>query len=226
MCSRACAPCAARLFHAKILSLSRRRVRCSTQQAAAAATRAAATRAAAARCCRDTRRAAATHDGGALCCVSVLVFVSVCLSVCRGSRSSRWRRRHGRRRQRRGSALRRETGLLTHSRELSPERRPSIAKRGAHSSNRQHASANSICCERVLRRAIETSRAAADPRCVASSLFLAAVDPLSCSRVVCSIRTIRLRRGGRRDSSALRGILRDSARDSSGFLQEVIISRR
>ena len=132
-------------------------------------------------------------------CVSVLVCVCVCLSVClsvgRGSRSSRWRRRHGRRRQRRGSALRRETGLLTHSRELSPERRPSIAKRGAHSSNRQHASANSICCERVLRRAIETSRAAADPRCVASSLLLAAVDPPSCSRVVCSIRTIRLRRG-------------------------------
>ena len=197
MCSRARAPCAARLFHAKILSLSRRRVRCSTQQAAAAATRAAATRAAAARCCRDTRRAAATHDGGALCLrIRACVCVSVCLSVGRGSRSSRWRRRHGRRRQRRGSALRRETGLLTHSRELSPERRPSIAKRGAHSSNRQHASANSICCERVLRRAIETSRAAADPRCVASSLFLAAVDPLSCSRMVCSIRTIRLRRGG------------------------------
>ena len=107
------------------------------------------------------RRAVAATRGvrlrrmtAALCvCVSVLVCVcvSVCLSVGRGSRSSRWRRRHGRRRQRRGSALRRETGLLTHSRELSPERRPSIAKRGAHSSNRQHASANSICCERVLR---------------------------------------------------------------------------
>ena len=199
MCSRARAPCAARLFHAKF-SLSLAAV------FAAARSRQRRRRHVRQRRVRRRRAVAATRGvrlrrmTAALCvCVSVLVCVclSVCLSVGRGSRSSRWRRRHGRRRQRRGSALRRETGLLTHSRELSPERRPSIAKRGAHSSNRQHASANSICYERVLRRAIETSRAAADPRCVASSLFLAAVDPLSCSRVVCSIRTIRLRRASR-----------------------------